>query len=135
MYEVDKILKDYVSTYNKKFDIYFIYCDFKIQFDNNSTRYLKTDYVHNIEIEKISQSLLDFIKYLDSKGYKFQNINQMKINTISDRCNMKYEYYLHPPVFPLVTKLNIIFGKYPQLLDQNVNHLLIRKSSHMSFNI
>ena len=35
---VDKILKDYVSTHNKKLDIYFIYCEFKIQFDNNSTR-------------------------------------------------------------------------------------------------
>ena len=41
--EVDKILKDYVSSQNKKFDIYFIYCEFKIQFDNNSTRDLKID--------------------------------------------------------------------------------------------
>ena len=43
--EVDKILNDYVSTHNKKFDIYFIYCEF----DNNSTRDLKTEIVHNIE--------------------------------------------------------------------------------------
>ena len=125
--EVDKILKGYVSTHNKKFDTYFIYCEFKIQFDNISTRDLKTDYVHKIEIEKISQSLLDFIKYLESKGYKFQKIDQMTINTISDRCNMKYEYYRHPPMFPLETKLNIIIGKYPQLLNQNINHLSLGK--------
>ena len=104
--EVDKILDDFVSTHNKKFDIYLIYCEFKIQFDNNSTRDLKTECVHNIEIEKISQSLLYCIEYLESKGYKFQNINQMTINTVSDRCNMKYEYYMHHPMFPLETKLN-----------------------------
>ena len=48
--EFDKILRDYVSTHNKKTDIYFIYCEFKIQFDINSTRDLKTECVHIIEI-------------------------------------------------------------------------------------
>ena len=38
--ELNRILKNYVSTHNKKFDIYFIYCEFKIQFDNNYTRNL-----------------------------------------------------------------------------------------------
>ena len=59
----------------------------------------------------------------------------MTINTISDRCNMTHEYYMHPPMFPLETKLNIIIAKNPQLLDQNINHLFIRKHSHISFNI
>ena len=131
MDEVDKILRDYVSTHNKKFDTYFIYCEFKIQFDNNSTRDLKIDCVHNIESEKIYQSLIYRIKYLESKGYKYQNINQVTINTVSERCNMKYEYYTHPPMFPLETKLNIIIGKNPRLLEQNINHLLIKKYSHI----
>ena len=57
--EVDKILNDYVSTHNKKFNIYFIYCEFKIQLDNNYTRYLSTESVHNIEFEKIfSKSII-----------------------------------------------------------------------------
>ena len=133
--EYDKILKDYVSTHNKKFDIYFIFCEFEIQFDNNSTRGLKTDCVHNIEIEKISQCLLYCIEYLESKGYNFQNFNQMTNNTVSDRCSMKCEYYMHPPMFPLETKLNIIIAKNPQLLDQNIKHLLIINYSHISFNI
>ena len=133
--EVDKILKDYVITHNKKFDIYFSYCELKIHFHNNSTRDLKTFCVHNIEIEKICQSLSYSIEYLESKGYKFQNINQMTISTISERCNMKYEFYTHPPMFPLETKLNTIIARNPQLLDQNTNHLLIRKYSHISLNI
>ena len=133
--EVDKILKDYISTHNQKFDIYFSYCEFKLQFHNNSTRALKIDCVHNIEIEKISQCLLDCIEYLKSEGYNFQNINQMTINIVSERCNMKYEYYMHPPMFPLETKLNINIAQNPQLLDQNIKHLLIRKYSHISFNM
>ena len=135
MDEVNKILKDYVSTHNKKFDIYFIYCEFKIQIDNNSTRDLKTDCVHIIEIEKISQCLLYCIEYLESEGYIFQNINQITINTVSERCIMKYEFYMRPPMFPLETKLNIIIAKNPQLLDQNKKHLSIKKYTHISFNI
>ena len=49
---------------------------------------------------------------------------------------MKYQYYIHPPLNPLETKLNMIIAKNPQLLlDKNINHLLIRKSFHISFNI
>ena len=59
----------------------------------------------------------------------------MTINTVSDRCNMKYEYITHPPMFPLETKLNITIGKNPRLLEQNVNHILIIKNSHISFNM
>ena len=59
----------------------------------------------------------------------------MTISTISDICNMRYEYYIHPPMFPLETKLNIIIGTNPRLLEQNINHFLIRKYSHISFKI
>ena len=135
MNEVDKIFNDYVSTHNKKYNIYSIYCEFKIHFDNNSTRDLKTDYVHNTEVDKISQCLLYCIEDLESKGYKFQNVNQIIINTVSDRCNMKYEQYMHPPMFPLETKLNIIIAKNRQILDKNIKNLLIKNYSHISFNI
>ena len=35
----------------------------------------------------------------------------MTINTVNDRCNMKNEYYMHPPMNPLETKLNIFLPK------------------------
>ena len=40
--EVDKILKDYVSTHIKNFDIHFTYCEFKLQFGKICYTYLKT---------------------------------------------------------------------------------------------
>ena len=127
MEEVDKIIKDYVNTHNKNFDIYFLFCEFKIQFDNKSTRDLKTDCVHNIEIEKINQCLLYSIEYLESKGYKFQNFNQMTINIISDRCNITYEIYIKNPMPMVERRINSIIAKNPQLinsLDRNKNHPL-----------
>ena len=69
--EVDKISKEYFSTHNKKFNIYFIYCEFKIQFDKNYTRNLSTACVHNIEFEKIFQSLIYYIECLKINGYEF----------------------------------------------------------------
>ena len=59
----------------------------------------------------------------------------MIINTVSDRCNMKYESLKHPPLHTLETRLNIIIGKNPRLLEQNINHLLIKKYSQIPFNI
>ena len=59
----------------------------------------------------------------------------MTINTVSDRCNMKYEYLKHPSLHPLETRLNIIIGKNPRLLEQNLNHLLLKNYSHISFKI
>ena len=38
-------------------------------------------------------------------------------------------------MFPLETKLNKIIVENPQLLDQNIKNLLIKKYSHISFNI
>ena len=66
--EFDSRLSDYVCMHNKKFNTYFTYCEFKMQFDNISTRHLKTELVHNIEFEKIYQTLIYCIEYLESKG-------------------------------------------------------------------
>ena len=42
--EVNKILNDYISTHNKKFDFYFFNCEFVIEFDNNFIANKKTIY-------------------------------------------------------------------------------------------
>ena len=66
--KVDKIFNNYVGTNNKKIDIYYIYCEVKIQFDNNFITGLKANYVSNKENEKISQCLIFSIEYLESKS-------------------------------------------------------------------
>ena len=99
---------------------------------------MKTDYVLNIESEKINKNF--FIYYIDClkiKGYKFHHINQMIINTISDRCNLTYEQYMNYPINMFERQLNFDIGESPKLinsLDRKRNHPLIRNHSHIPFN-
>ena len=69
--KVDEILNNYITIYNKEYDSYFINCEFKIQFEENFCTYRKTNYVHNIEIEKINQCLFFCIEFTESKVYNF----------------------------------------------------------------
>ena len=72
-----------------------------------------------------------------SRGYRFCKINEMVFQTISDRRNMTYKYYLNQPISMCEIKINMIIAKNPQLinsLDRNKNHPLIRKYSHIPFN-
>ena len=87
---VDNILNDYIENHNKKFDIYFIKCLFKISFDNNIYE-LDTIFVYNKESCKLIIQLLFFINIMKSQGKIFNNINQMTININSDICNMTNE--------------------------------------------
>ena len=87
---VDNILNDYIENHNKKFDIYFIKCLFKISFDNNIYE-LDTIFVYNKESYKLIIQLLFFINIMKSQGKIFNNINQMTININSDICNMTNE--------------------------------------------
>ena len=45
--DIDKIINIYVTSYNKKFDIYYIKCDFYLVFSNDFGIHIKTHYVHN----------------------------------------------------------------------------------------
>ena len=136
MDEVDKILKDYVTT-DKKIVFYFINCDFVIEFDDKITTNIETKCIYNTDITKIKRCLLyDFYQFT-SRGYKVCNINQMSIKTISDRCNMTYEHYLNQPMHFVSLRLNMVFAKNLQLmnsLDRNINYPLIRKYSHVPIN-
>ena len=59
--EFDKILNDYINTYNKKFDIYYIKCTFEIEFDNNFIAKIEINYHYNIESNKINSEILFFL--------------------------------------------------------------------------
>ena len=135
--EVDKILNDYIITHNKKFDLYFIICEFKIEFDNNSTTSIETNYFYNIEANNIKSYLLYYSDCFSLQGYNFYNINQTTINSNHDRCNITHREYLKLPMPATERKINLNIDKNPQMihsLDRNKNHLLIRNNSHITFN-
>ena len=70
--EVDKMISDSISTHNRKFDVYFVNCEFKTEFDSNFRIKIKTKYIPNIESKKIIESFIFYyIDCLKLKGYKF----------------------------------------------------------------
>ena len=83
MDEVDKILNDYVTFPYKKFNFYFINCEFVIDFDKNFTTNIEIFSVHNVESKKIKSYLFHYIDCFTARGYNVCNINQMTIRTIS----------------------------------------------------
>ena len=132
--EFDKIFNDYIITHNKKFDIYYIDCEFGIQFDNNYTANIEINYHYNTDYINIKSSLLFYIDSCELAGYKFKNINHMIIKTISCKCNLSFKYYINHPMSMLERRINMIIAKNPQLinaLDRTKNHPLIRKNSHI----
>ena len=131
---IDKILNDYIKLHNKKFVIYFVKCLFNIRFDDDIYE-LDTIYVHNNEIYKIVIQLLFFIDVMKSQGRIFINIDKMTIDINSDKCNMTEEYSKYMRKNPIELKINIIFGKNPNLLNNISNNILIRNKAHIIFNI
>ena len=88
--ELDKILNDYIITHNKKFDFYFINCEFEKEFDTSFTTNIENNYHYNIDTNSIKSYSLYYIDSCESGEYKFGNIKQLIIKTISDSCSMSY---------------------------------------------
>ena len=60
----------------------------------------------------------------------------MTIKTISDRCSLTYEHYMNQRMQSDELRINMVIAKNPHLinlLDQNKNHPMIRKYSHIPF--
>ena len=128
----DKLFNNYISNHNKKFDFYYINCEFQIE-TNNRLLNIEINYNHNTDYINL-KCLLYF--YIESHNIKNFKINQMVINTISCLCNMTYKYYLSNPMSMLERRINYIIAKNPQLinsLDRHKNHPLIRKYNHIPF--
>ena len=129
--EVNKILNAYISTHYKKFHFCFLKCEYVIEFDNNSIANINSSYFYKTDIINKNRYLLYDIDCFKSKGSKFYNINQMTVNSISDRCNMTYENYTKNLMHMVESRLNLNVAKNPSLInsfDRNKKHPLIRKN-------
>ena len=69
--KVDETLKNYITIYNKDYDIYFINFRFKLEFDNNYAKKIQTNCFHINNVENNDITLKYFINCYESVGYKF----------------------------------------------------------------
>ena len=132
--EFDKIFNYYIFNHNKKFDFYYIDCEFVILFENNYTANIEINYHYNTDYINIKSYLLFYIDSCEINGYKFKNINHMIIKTISCMCKMTYKNYINQPMSMLERGINFLIARNSRLiisLDRNKNHPLIRKYSHI----
>ena len=56
--ELDKIVKDYISTHNKTFVFYLISCELIIENNKNFTENIKTNYYYNTVVNNIKRDLI-----------------------------------------------------------------------------
>ena len=121
--DIGKIINNYVTSYNKKFDIYYIKCDFYLVFNNDFGIHIKTHYVHNKDdLTKIKTELLFKLELLKYEGYSFCYINEMIIKTITDKHWMTYTTYMQKSMHMVERRFNYVFHKCPYLiraLDHN----------------
>ena len=115
--EVDKILNDYVTIHNKKFNSYFIKCEFIIESDKNFTSNIETKYFHSEDTENIKNYLFYHIDCFTSRVYQVYNISHMSINTISDRCNLTHGDYLKQPMHAVERRINMNIDKNLQMMN------------------
>ena len=122
----EKLSNNYITNHNKKFDFYYINCEFEIEFDDHISN-IEINFHYNTDYINL-KSYLYF--YTESHNIKNFKINRMIINSISCLCNMSYKYYLNNPMSMLERRINYIIAKNPILinaLDKNKKHPLIRK--------
>ena len=63
--DIDKVINNHVTSYNKKFDIYSIKCDFYLVFNDDFKILIETYYVHNKDdLTKIKTELLSWIEHV-----------------------------------------------------------------------
>ena len=118
----EKIFNNYITKHNKKFDFYYINCEFQIKI-NNRLLNIEINFHHNTDYINLKRYLFF---YTESHRIKDFKINQMIINTISCLCNMTYKYYLSNPMPMVERRMNYIISKNPQL----INCLTLKNKSH-----
>ena len=121
--DIDKIINNCVTGYNKKFDKYSIKFDFYLVFNNDFGIHIKTHYVHNKEdLTKIKTEILLKLELLKYEGHSFCHINEMIIKSITDKHWMTYISYMQRPMHMLERRFSYVFHKCPYLiraLDRN----------------
>ena len=115
--DIDKIINNYVTGYNKKFDIYSIKCDFYLVFNNDFKTHIETQYVQNKDdLTRIKPELLSWIENLEFEGYSFCHINEMIIKTVTDKHWITYNTYMLQPLPMVERRRNYVFRKCPYLI-------------------
>ena len=133
---VEEILKNFVDYYDKKFEFYLIFCEWKLHFPDTTIN-IKSDRLYNINragwnLRRILISRIEFFEIFESNGHKFSHISEMNIVFITDLTNTTYDHYLKIPKPMIEWTINKKLANNPKLIKafvRNTPHQLIGKYS------
>ena len=114
----NKKLSDYISHHIMKFELYIQKLTFELKFNNIFVQSIETNYCLNKDINVMKSYLLRCFDFFILGGYIFCNINHITINSISDRCNMSYDFYINQPMQAVELRINMVIAKNPQMINQ-----------------
>ena len=91
-FNIDSLFTDYVTNHNKKFDVYFIECDFEIVFDNEFEPPIEADSKIILTILRVKTYFLGWIEHFNERECEFSHCYEMKLINISDKKDMTFEF-------------------------------------------
>ena len=108
-----------------------IKCHFFLVFDNNFKINPEIPYQNkNDDLTKIKSYLLDGISYFISQGYSFRIINELIIETLSDKHKLIHKIYIQNPMQIIERRMTFVIDRCPEILkilDFTDNHPIYEK--------
>ena len=137
---IDEKFYAYIIEHNKKHDYYPMKFEFNLVSNNNQLCLYVTSELYSTKTMwywyKFSKNVLSDLK---DKGYIFNQIAEMSIITNANKLDMSYDFYIKHYVHTVEWKLFSMINKDKNLTNKlnrnNCRHPLIRKHSHVPFNI
>ena len=110
--DVDEAFYLYIIDHNKKFDYYFVKCQFKIVFNDYQYCPYVTSKLSDLKTLIPWKSWLEeVIDGLKNKAYTFNHIAEMHLITIANKMDMSYHFYLKHNMHAVEWKLNAMIKK------------------------
>ena len=128
--DVDEILYLYMRDCNKKCTQNLLKGQFKLVFNNQDSKYLRTDMINNKTNISWSNYIREAIDRLKTEGYHFDHIAEMDIITLAHKRDMTYDFYLKNNMSAFEWKLNALINKDKNLINQfpqNWRHPIIKR--------
>ena len=114
--EFEDIFDKYINIHNQKFVIYYIDCQFGIEYKDYAFAKIEINQHFNTDYINIKNYLLFYIDSCRYGNFVFDKIIKMDIIMISCRCNMTYNYYMNSPMSIIERYINMNLSKNPQLI-------------------
>ena len=106
--EINNILINKVSNYDKRFVLYEIVCKWKLVFDTDISIDVKSKVMYRISV--LRHNLVKYLKkkinYYKRQGLDISHISEMNITFMTSLDFMTYKHYMEQPMPMLERKIN-----------------------------